>query len=147
VPCSFTGDPDKRRYAEKLSGLIAPERHHLLLVTLLLINAACMESVPLFLDRLVPPWLAILLSVSFVLIFGEILPQALCSANPLKIGATLSPLVWAFIFLTFPLSWPIAKLLDRVLGHDGKHFLSGNQPFVSFIFESLIMFMRVFHRS
>lgn len=127
-------DPAKRRYAEKLSGLIAPERHHLLLVTLLLINAACMESVPLFLDRLVPSAVAILLSVSFVLIFGEILPQALCSANPLKIGANLSPLVWAFICITFPISWPIAKLLDKVLGHEGgKHFLSGRSQMTALL--------------
>lgn len=34
-----------------------------------------MEALPIFLDRLVPNYLAIILSVTFVLAFGEILPQ------------------------------------------------------------------------
>ena len=47
--------------------------------TLLLVNAACMEALPLFLDRLLNPVGAILLSVTAILLFGEIIPQALCS--------------------------------------------------------------------
>lgn len=51
--------------------------HHWLLVTLLLCNAIANEALPLFLDKLVPAWLAVVLSVSFVLLFGEIIPSAL----------------------------------------------------------------------
>ena len=40
-----------------------------------------MEALPVFLDRLFAPWLAILISVTFVLAFGEILPQALFAAG------------------------------------------------------------------
>ncbi len=32
------------------------KRHHLLLVTLLLANAAAMEALPIFLDNMVPTW-------------------------------------------------------------------------------------------
>lgn len=46
-------------------------RPHLLLVTLLLVNAAAMEALPLVLDRLVSPLVAVLLSVTAVLIFGN----------------------------------------------------------------------------
>jgi hypothetical protein len=42
-----------------------------LLVTLLLANAAAMEALPIFLDKMVPEWLAIILSVTAVLFFGE----------------------------------------------------------------------------
>ena len=45
---------------------------HLLLVTLLVANASCMEALPIFLDELVASWLAIVISVTFVLIFGEV---------------------------------------------------------------------------
>jgi metal transporter CNNM len=38
-----------------------------------------MEALPIFLDKLVPEYLAIILSVTFVLIFGEIIPQAAIS--------------------------------------------------------------------
>eukprot|EP01006_Ploeotia_vitrea_P021393 TRINITY_DN53770_c0_g1_i1.p1 TRINITY_DN53770_c0_g1~~TRINITY_DN53770_c0_g1_i1.p1 ORF type:complete len:498 (-),score=278.69 TRINITY_DN53770_c0_g1_i1:52-1491(-) len=115
-----SSDEDKRRAA-----LIAPilKEHHRLLVTLLIANAAAMEALPIFLDRLVPSYVAIILSVTFVLIFGEIIPQALCTSDPLKIGARFVPVVKVFMFLLYPLSYPIAKLLDYLLGHEGSHFL------------------------
>jgi len=47
------------------------KRHHLLLVTLLMANALAMEALPLVLDRMVPSWAAVLLSVTAVLFFGE----------------------------------------------------------------------------
>lgn len=43
----------------------------MLLVTLLLANAACMEALPLFLEHLMPDYLAIIVSVTAVLFFGE----------------------------------------------------------------------------
>ena len=46
------------------------KRPHLLLVTLLLVNAAAMEALPIFLDRLMSPTSAIILSVTAVLFFG-----------------------------------------------------------------------------
>lgn len=50
--------------------------HHLLLVTLLLLNALANEALPIFLDDLLSPIVAVLLSVTFVLLCGEILPSA-----------------------------------------------------------------------
>ena len=47
------------------------KRHHLLLVTLLVANAAAMEALPLFVDRIVGTVGAILISVTAVLLFGE----------------------------------------------------------------------------
>ncbi len=37
------------------------------------------QALPLFLDRLMDPLSSVLLSVTAVLLFGEIIPQALCS--------------------------------------------------------------------
>ena len=50
-----------------------------MLVTLLLCNALCMETLPLFLDKMMPELFAILTSVTCVLFFGEIIPQAVCT--------------------------------------------------------------------
>ena len=47
------------------------KRHHLLLVTLLICNAAAMEALPIFLDRLVGPIIAIIVSVTCILFVGE----------------------------------------------------------------------------
>lgn len=63
--------------ASRLIPLVA--KPHWLLCTLLLCNAACMEALPLFLDRLLNPVSAVLLSVTAILLFGEIIPQAVCS--------------------------------------------------------------------
>jgi len=97
--------------------------HHKLLVTLLLTNAAAMEALPVFLDRLFPSYIAIILSVTFVLFFGEVIPQALCTKSPLKIGATWAPFIETLMLLECPITYPISKLLDWILGHDGKRYL------------------------
>lgn len=69
------------RREQKYAATIAPvvSNAHFLLVTLLLCNACAMEALPLFLDSLADPVSAIAISVSAVLVFGEILPQAICS--------------------------------------------------------------------
>ncbi|CAL1169810.1 unnamed protein product [Cladocopium goreaui] len=105
--------------AERILPLI--HDHHLLLVTLLLMNSIANEALPLFLDQIVPSWLAVVLSVSLVLMFGEIIPSAVFTGSEqLTMAARFSGLVGAFMFVLTPVSWPIAKLLDRVLGADHK---------------------------
>lgn len=105
----------ERRRAQLVAPLIS--QHHRLLVTLLLANAVAMEALPIFLDEIVAPWMAVLLSVSFVLIFGEVLPQALCTKDPLAIGARFAPIIRILMILTFPVGYPLARALDFVLGH------------------------------
>lgn len=91
-------------------------RPHVLLVTLLVCNAAAAEALPLVLDRMADPVTAVVVSVTVVLLFGEIIPQAACSAYGLQIGAYSAPFVHVLMFLTAPISYPIGWVLDRVLG-------------------------------
>jgi metal transporter CNNM len=72
-----SGTRKQRDSAARLIQLVS--KPHWLLCTLLLCNAVCMEALPLFLDRLLNPIGAILLSVTCILVFGEIIPQAVCS--------------------------------------------------------------------
>eukprot|EP00946_MAST-07B_sp_MAST-7B-sp1_P003821 g3821.t1 len=104
-------------YAKRLLPL--KKDHHLLLVTLLLVNAGVNEALPIFLDRIVPaPWIAILLSVTLVLIFGEIIPSAIFTGpNQLRIASSFSCIVWTALYALRPLAWPIARILDLCLGH------------------------------
>lgn len=113
-------DPVEQQRAETLTPIL--QRHHWLLVSLLIANAAAMEALPIFLDALVPSYVAIILSVSLVLVFGEIIPQALCTKAPLAIGAAFSPLVKLLMLLTAPISYPISKLLDYMLGEEGGNY-------------------------
>eukprot|EP01087_Luapelamoeba_hula_P011026 TRINITY_DN2962_c0_g1_i1.p1 TRINITY_DN2962_c0_g1~~TRINITY_DN2962_c0_g1_i1.p1 ORF type:complete len:735 (+),score=136.17 TRINITY_DN2962_c0_g1_i1:270-2474(+) len=111
------GTKTQQRYAKRIYPLV--KRHHLLLVTLLVANAAAMEALPIFLDRIVGPIAAILISITCILCFGEVIPQALCTRFGLAIGANLFWLVWIIIIVLFPISWPISLVLDVLLG--GEH--------------------------
>jgi metal transporter CNNM len=109
-----SNESDARAVA-KVEPLI--RKPHVLLVSLLLINSACMEALPLLLDRLLDPASAIIISVTVILLFGEILPQALCKKYGIQVGASLAWLVKLMIFVTYPLSFPISRVLDYALGH------------------------------
>jgi len=76
-----------------------------------------MEALPLSLDKLLPEWAAIVVAVTAVLFFGEIIPQALCTGpSQIKIAMYMCPVVNVLMYLTIPISWPIAKLLDSIMG-------------------------------
>lgn len=109
-----SGRPQDRLHASKIFPVV--KNQHLLLCTLLIGNSMAMESLPIFLDKLVPAWAAILLSVTLILMFGEILPQAICTRYGLKVGAYLAPLVRVLLWAFFPVAYPISKVLDWMLG-------------------------------
>lgn len=114
---SRSGTAEDRKNAAKVIPII--KRHHLLLVTLLLFNSLANEALPIFLDQLVPSYVAILVSVTMVLIFGEVLPAALFTGpNQLKIAAYFTNFTWFLIGLFYPISYPFSLLLDFVLGHE-----------------------------
>jgi metal transporter CNNM len=94
------------------------QKQHQLLVTLLLCNAAAMEALPLFLDRMFHPVVAVILSVTFVLAFGEVIPQAICTRYGLAVGANFVWLVRILMVICYPIAYPIGKILDCALGHN-----------------------------
>jgi metal transporter CNNM len=70
----------------------------------------------IFLGDLVNGVAAGIIATSLIFIFGEILPQAIFPRYALVIGAKLSWLVNALIFIFYPISAPIAWVLDKILG-------------------------------
>ncbi|CAM9304663.1 unnamed protein product [Chrysoparadoxa australica] len=113
-----SGTEEEKAQARKILPLV--QRHHLLLVTLLLFNSLANEAMPVFLEGVFPPAVAILISVTLVLFFGEIFPSALFTGPAqLKVVSSLTGLVWVLIFAFGALSWPIAKALDLALGVEG----------------------------
>ncbi|XP_047316382.1 DUF21 domain-containing protein At1g47330 [Impatiens glandulifera] len=109
-----SGRPQDRIHASKIFTVV--KNQHLLLCTLLIGNSLAMESLPIFLDKLAPPGVAILISVTLILLFGEILPQAICTRYGLTVGAMATPFVRVLLFLFFPVAYPISKVLDWMLG-------------------------------
>ena len=109
------GSDAVKAQAAQLRPLVGQPRR--LLVTLLLVYVSVAEAVPLFLDKLMPDWLAIFISVIAILLLGEVLPHAFCNGpNKLAIAAFFSPIVRVFMFVLAPFAWPLAQLLDKILG-------------------------------
>jgi len=46
-------------------------------------NALANEALPVFLDSILPGWVAVLISVTLVLLFGEIIPASVTILPPL----------------------------------------------------------------
>ncbi len=68
---------ERKQSAELLPLLVGHGRKHRLLVSLLILNSLANEALPLFLDELLPgKYASILVSVTLVLFFGEIVPSA-----------------------------------------------------------------------
>ena len=63
------GKPKEQKYAARI--LLLVKRHHLLLVTLLLANALAVEAMPIALAKITNEIVAIVVSVTAVLLFGE----------------------------------------------------------------------------
>ncbi|MED6132376.1 DUF21 domain-containing protein [Stylosanthes scabra] len=115
-----SGSPSEKKQAAIILPVV--QKQHQLLVTLLLCNAAAMEALPIYLDKLFNQFVAIILSVTFVLFFGEVIPQAICSRYGLAVGANLAWLVRILMIICYPVAYPVGKVLDYLLGHNEALF-------------------------
>ncbi len=134
------GEPRTQRHAAKVHKLLHRGRHWVL-VTLLLANVVVNESLPIFLDSIAGGGVAaVVLSTAAIVVFGEVsslqnqhhspagvltlrcwlqvIPQSLCARWGLAIGARCSWFVFALMIVLSPIAWPIAKLLDYLLGEE-----------------------------
>ena len=91
-----------------------------LLCSLLLGNVLVNNSLTIMLDTLSGGGglIAVIGSTLGIVVFGEIIPQALCSRHGLAVGAKTLFITKFFMLVTSPLSWPISKLLDCILGEE-----------------------------
>jgi CBS domain containing-hemolysin-like protein len=71
------GTASEKKWAEKVLPVI--RNKHFLLVTLVTVNAGAASALPIVVNRLVNEWVAIVLSTTAILIFGEMIPQAACA--------------------------------------------------------------------
>ena len=111
-----SGTKRQKKYAKTIHRV---RRHgNYLLCTLLLGNVLVNSTFTILLGDLVSGLYAIIGSTLAIVIFGEIIPQAICSRYGLFIGAHTIWLTYIFMVLTFPLSFPISLILNLILGKE-----------------------------
>lgn len=129
----FTLDPQalKRRSesGDTNAAKIYPIRKHgnQLLTTLLLGNVAVNTALSIFLGSVASGLVAGIIATAAIFIFGEIIPQAVISRHALYFGAKTAPFVRIIMYLLYPITFPIAYLLDRALGEELPTVYSKNE--------------------
>ena len=125
VVISGSDDEDEVRYANRIMPL--RKQGNLLLCTLLIGNTLVNVMLAVLTDQI---WrfmfgmgvagdiFSLAVPTALIVIFGEIIPQAYCGRNALFVGAISVPLVKVFLVCLYPLTKPIAMILDRVLGRE-----------------------------
>ncbi|ODN06176.1 Metal transporter CNNM2 [Orchesella cincta] len=111
-----TGSKAEKNYAQS----IAPVRNHgnFLLCCLLFSNVLVNATLTILVDDLTSGLIAIAGSTLSIVIFGEIIPQAICSRYGLAVGARTIYITKFFMAVTSPLAFPLSIILDKILGEE-----------------------------
>ncbi|HVV26220.1 MAG TPA: CNNM domain-containing protein [Candidatus Saccharimonadales bacterium] len=119
----------KAKLGNKQARRVLPLRRqtHLTLASILLVNVAAVSANSLVLEQRLNGWLAGILSTLLIVIFGEIMPQALFSKNPLVWTSAFAPLLRLMIYATYLVSRPLQLLLDALFPHEHAELQSRHE--------------------
>ncbi|GAC1498638.1 MAG: hypothetical protein NVS1B10_00610 [Candidatus Saccharimonadales bacterium] len=106
----------KAKLGNRLAIKVLPLRRnpHLTLASILLTNVAAVSATSLFLGQHINGIIAGILSTLLIVIFGEVIPQALFSKNPLIWSNRFAGVLKLMIGITYIVSKPLQLLLDRL---------------------------------
>jgi metal transporter CNNM len=104
----------------KAAKKIQPLRRHgnWLLCTLLLGNVAVNAALSILLAEKSNGLMGFITSTALIVMFGEIIPQAICCRYALEIGSRTTWIVWPIMILLAFIAWPISYVLDLALGEE-----------------------------
>ncbi|MCA9363032.1 DUF21 domain-containing protein [Candidatus Kaiserbacteria bacterium] len=110
----------RAKRGDKAAEVIYPvrEKGNLLLTTLLLGNVAVNTTLSIFLGSIASGLVAGITATALIVVFGEIIPQAVISRYALWFGAKTILFTKFALILFYPISFPIAKVLDYFLGDE-----------------------------
>ncbi len=94
---------------------------HLSLAAILFANVAVVSASSLLLEHHFNGWIAGILTTLLMVVFGEVIPQAIFVKSALKFCALFAPLIQLVILLTYPVSKPLAMVLDKLISDEGSH--------------------------
>jgi len=125
---SVTDLKRKARLGNGMAKRVLPLRKnsHLSLASILFANVAAVSASSLLLEYHFNGWIAGIATTILMVIFGELLPQALFLKSALRFVAFFTPLIKLMTFVTYPFSKPIQLVLDKLLGEE-LHSLHSRQ--------------------
>ena len=106
----------KAKLGNKQAKRVLPLRRntHLTLASILLTNVASVSATSLVLSQRFEGWIAGISSTLLIVVFGEVIPQALFSKSPLLWSSRFAPLLQVMRVLTYVISKPLQLLLDKL---------------------------------
>jgi metal transporter CNNM len=116
----------KAKLGNKHAKRVLPIRNnvHLLLGSILFTNIAVVSATSLVLGERFNGFIAGALSTLLIVVFGEVIPQALFSKNPLLWSSRFHLVLKLMIALTWVVSKPLQLLLDRLFPHEKRRLQS-----------------------
>ena len=120
------GTKDEKNSVGKVLSLL--KNRHQFLCTLLVFNVICAECLPLLMDTIMPKWLSLLLSVTFVLLAGEVIPAGIFTGpQRLDIARRLVGFSKFLQFVFSPVAYPLAKMLDYLVGTEENEIMTRDE--------------------
>lgn len=119
----------KKRLGNRDAARVLPFRQnsHLSLAAILFANVSVVSASALILEHHTGGLIAGVVSTILIVIFGEVVPQAIFVKRALRFCATLSPLLWLTVVVTYPLAKPLQLLLDKLVGEERNHLHSRDE--------------------
>uniref|UniRef100_A0A3Q3RLM4 Metal transporter n=1 Tax=Mastacembelus armatus TaxID=205130 RepID=A0A3Q3RLM4_9TELE len=116
-----SGTDKEQNYARKIESV---RRHgNYVLCTLLLGNAIINASLAVWMCQILGmTWLSTVICAFGIFFIGEILPHSVASRHGLAIASKTIWVTRLLMVLSFPISYPISKLLDLILNQEISNF-------------------------
>lgn len=120
-----SGTDEQKKWAKRIYPVRS--RGNLLLCTLLLGNTIVNVLISMLSGQLLSPAVGTVVGTLVIFVFGEILPQSVCSRHGLRVGAASVWLIVPLMALLSPVTLPIAWLLDRLVGSEMRTMYNKRQ--------------------
>ncbi|BES99524.1 ancient conserved domain protein [Nesidiocoris tenuis] len=92
-----------------------------LLISLVVGATILNSTTTVLIDLFVSQWVTVAIVTLTIVLFCEIIPNSIVSRFALLIGAKTIYLTWIVMIITSPVSYPLGRLLDKLLGEDIPH--------------------------
>lgn len=103
------------------------QNSHLSLAAILLCNIAAVSTTSVLFESKIQGLLAVIATTLILVVFGELLPQALFARFALRYSYYLAPVLWVMIIVTYPITKVLQLILDRMIGHPPERLHSRDE--------------------